>query len=177
MNSNLDKVHGTKVREIRYDKPGNNLPKWVKEQTAERGYGDALQPISLFVTEDDINSAFDCAAQGNGDSCVMAQAGKRLGAKQVYFYRTTAWLDFGSGPIVRYLTSKSIYNNVIDPFDRGDRQAVSGGVYPLIPPPESQSLRKRRQHNKNRTEKKAATPRAKKSVVMHTDRVVLAAQA
>jgi hypothetical protein len=177
VNSNPGNVHGIKVREIRYDKPGNNLPKWVKQQTAERGYGDALQHISLFVTEDDIKSAFECAAQGNGDSCVMAQAGKRLGAKQVYFYRTTVWIDFGNGPIVRYLTSRGIYKNVIDPFDRGDREAVSGGLYPLLPPRESQSLNKRRQHNKNRTKKNPATPRAKKNVVMHTDRIVLATQA
>ena len=176
MNSNLNKVHGIEVRGIRYEKPGNNLPNWVKQQTAERGYGDAVQPISLFVTDDDISSAFDCAAQGNGNSCVMAQAGKRLGAKQVYFYRTTAWVDFGSGPIVRYLTSKAIYNNVIDPFDRGDRQAISGGVYPLMPPKGEQLLNKRRERNKNRTKKDTVTTRSKKNVVMHTDRLVLAAQ-
>lgn len=81
-------VHGIKVDEITYAEPGNNLPVWVKQAAATRGYGDSMQSLSLFVTEGDIEAAFDCAAQGNGSSCVMAQAGQRIGAKAVYFYRS-----------------------------------------------------------------------------------------
>jgi hypothetical protein len=176
VNSNPNKVHGIKVDQITYKQPGNGLPKWVKEAAEERGYGDSLEPISLFVTQDDINAAFDCAAQGNGSSCVMAQAGKRLGAKSVYFYRTTAWVDFGTGPILRFSTSRAIYNNVINPFDRGDREQVSGGVYPLTPPRMSRSLKRRREYEKT-SRKNPSTPNPKRTLVAHTDRVVLAAQA
>jgi hypothetical protein len=169
----MKKVHGIAVDEITYKEPGNGLPKWVKEQAATRGYGDSLDPITLFVTEDDINAAFDCAAQGNGSQCVMAQAGQRLGAKVVYFYRTTAWIDFGTGPILRFRTANAIYRNVIEPFDRGDRDAVEGGVYHLMPPRDSSSLKRRRQYEKSN--RKNPNPSPKRNPVAHTERVVMAA--
>jgi len=168
----MKKVRNIKVDNLTHKEPGNGLPKWIKEAAATRGYGDALEPISLFVTDDDINAAFDCIAHGDGAHCVMAQAGTRLGAKAVYFYRTTAWVDFGTGPIVRFLTSKTIYKNVIVPFDKGDREAVIGGVYPLTPPDHSKSLKRRRQYAK--TDRK--NPQRKRKVISHTDRVVMAAQ-
>src|SRR5262249_55094808 len=123
---------------------------------------------------DDISAAFDCAAQGNGAKCVMAQAGQRLGAKSVYFYRTTAWVDFGTGPILRFVTSHAIYKNIIEPFDRGDRDAIACGHYPLTPPKKSKSLTRRRQYEKTHRKNKKHTERR---VVAHTDRVVMAAQA
>lgn len=171
----MNKVHGIKVDEITYKKPGNGLPKWVKESAEARGYGDALEPISLYVTDDDISAAFDCAAEGNGSKCVMAQAGQRLGAKSVYFYRTTAWVDFGTGPILRFATTRNIYRNVIDPFDRGDRENVTGGIYPLTPPTNSGSLKRRREYEK--TGKRKPAQNRRKEVVAHTDRVVMASQA
>jgi len=169
-----NKVHGIKVDQIIHKEPGNGLPKWVKEAAATRGYGDALEPVSLYVTDDDINAAFDCAAHGDGAKCVMAQAGQRLGAKSVYFYRTTAWVDFGTGPILRFRTSQSIYRNVIEPFDGGKREAVIGGVYPLLPPSNSNSLKRRRQYEK--THKTHKTSNGKKQVISHTERVVMATQ-
>lgn len=169
------KVNGIKVGQITKKEPGNGLPKWVKEAAAARGYGDALDPISLFVTESDIEQAFECAAQGNGAKCVMAQAGQRLGAQSVYFYRTTAWVDFGIGPILRFATSQSIYNNVIDPFDRGDKDAIVAGLYPLTPPTTSKSLNRRREYEK--TDRKNRNPNPRKTVVAHTDRVVMASRA
>lgn len=172
-NREMKKVHGIAVDQITYKEPGNGLPKWVKEQAASRGYGDSLEPITLFVTQEDISTAFDCAAQGNGSQCVMAQAGQRLGAKVVYFYRTTAWIDFGTGPILRFKTARAIYRNVIEPFDRGDRDAVKGGVYHLMPPPESSSLKRRRQYE--RTNKKHPSTNREKKVIAHTERVVMAA--
>jgi hypothetical protein len=171
----MTSVHGIRVCEVTHKEPGNGLPKWVKRAAVERGYGDSLDPISLFVTDDDITAAFDCAAQGNGSKCVMAQAGMRLGAKSVYFYRTTAWVDFGTGPILRFNTPKAVYRNVIQPFDRGDRDEVKAGIYPLTPPKNSRSLKRRREYEK--TERKNPQPDRKKTVVAHTDRVVLAAQA
>lgn len=170
----MKKVHGIRVDEITHKEPGNGLPKWVKEAAAIRGYGDSLDPLSLFVTENDIDEAFSCAAQGNGAKCVMAQAGQRLGAKAVYFYRTTAWVDFGTGPILRFKTSNSIYNNIIDPFDKGTRENVLPGVYPLTPPTNSGSLKRRRQYVK--TTRKNPNHNAKKVVASHTDRVSMAAQ-
>lgn len=167
------RVNGIKVGAIQKKEPGNGLPKWVKDVAATRGYGDALEPISLYVTDDDVNSAFDCAAHGDGAKCVMAQAGQRLGAKSVYFYRTTAWVDFGVGPILRFTTSKSIYDNIINPFDKGDREAIVPGLYPLTPPCGSQSLLRRREYEKTGRTRSGD----KKRVVRHTDRVVMAAQA
>lgn len=170
----MTSVHGIRVCEVTHKEPGNGLPKWVKEAAVERGYGDSLDSISLFVTDDDIAAAFDCAAQGNGSKCVMAQAGMRLGAKSVYFYRTTAWVDFGTGPILRFNTPNAVYRNVIEPFDRGDREAVKAGIYPLTPPSNSKSLKRRREYEKNKGPKRSPN---KREVVAHTDRVVLAAQA
>lgn len=172
------KINGLEVDNITYKEPGNNLPKFVREAAADRGYGDATQPLSLFVNADDVAEAFSCAAQGNGSACVMAQAGKRIGARAVYFYRTTAWIDFGSGPIVRFETSKSIYDNVIAPFDEGDRERVKPGIYHLTPARKSQSLVGRRAHNKGRSKPKAGnsdgsrTPR----IQSHTERVVMSSR-
>jgi hypothetical protein len=166
------KVHGIRVDEIIHQEPGNGLPKWVKQNAAKRGYGDALDPLSLFVTEDDIDEAFACVAQGDGAKCVMAQAGTRLGAKSLYFYRTTAWIDFGTGPILRFLVPKSIQRNIIDPFDHGKRRGIVSGVYPLTPPLNSRSLRGRKQYPKTGRRIK----KSKRQVIAHTERVVLAAQ-
>ncbi len=171
------KINGLNVTDITHKEPGNNLPKWVREAAESRGYGDSQQPLSLFIQDDDIAEAFACAAQGNGSACVMAQAGKRIGARSVYFYRTTAWVDFGSGPIVRFKCSKQIYANVISPFDRGDRDAIAPGIYHLTPPNASGKLSRLR-------EKAAARPQqpptgktdGSRAVIAHTERVVMAAQ-
>src|SRR5699024_173265 len=144
------KINGLEVDNITYKNPQNNLPKFVRAAAAERGYGDATQPLSLFIQADDIDEAFACAAQGNGSACVMAQAGTRIGAKAVYFYRTTAWIDFGDGPIVRFQTAKTIYNNVIAPFDKGDRDRVLPGIYHLTPFSDSMNLAGRRAKNEKR---------------------------
>jgi hypothetical protein len=171
----MNKVNNIKVDAITYREPGNGLPKWVKQAAVERGYGDSLEPVSLFINQDDINSACEAVAHGNGAACVMAQAGTRLGATSVYFYRTTAWIDFGDGPIVRFKVSSSIYNNVIDPFDKGDREAIVAGMYPLTPPVASSSLTRRRAYTKTHNKRKIV--KKKKVVTAHTDRVVMAAQA
>jgi hypothetical protein len=165
--------------DITYKEPGNGLPKWVKELASTRGYADATQPLSLIVTPEDIEAAFACAAQGNGSKCVMAQAGERLGAKFVYFYRTTAWVDPGTGPILRFKTGEAIYRNVIEPYDNNDREGVKAGVYPLTPPTESHTLANRREYNKrigkDRKGGKGTGPT--KNFLGHTDRVVMATQA
>jgi hypothetical protein len=169
----MNKVNNIKVDVITYREPGNGLPNFVKRVAVERGYADSLESVSLFVNQDDINKACEAVAHGNGAACVMAQAGTRLGATSVYFYRTTAWIDFGSGPIVRFRVSDSIYNNVIDPFDKGNREAIVAGMYPLTPPQASQSLTRRRTYGKTDKQK---TVKKKKVVTAHTDRVVMAAQ-
>lgn len=173
---------GIEVDNITYKEPGNNLPKFVREAAAERGYGDATQPLSLFVNADDVAEAFSCAAQGNGSACVMAQAGTRIGAKSVYFYRTTAWVDFGDGPIVRYQTSRAIYNNVIAPFDEGDRDRVKPGIYHLTPFSASMNLAGRRaKHEKQKASGGKPTPSPDRAVInrgvqSHTERVVMASR-
>ena len=176
----VKQVHGIRVGEITHKEPGNGLPKWVREAATERGYCDAEDPLSLFVNERDIKEAFSCAAQGNGAKCVMAQAGQRLGAESVYFYRSTAWVDFGGDfPILRFKTTKSIYNNIIDPFDRGDRDAVIAGIYPLTPPTGSHKLERRREYNKNRTGRShnRRDGDEQRRPVAHTERVVMASRA
>lgn len=171
------KINGLEVDNITYKSPGNSLPKFVREAAETRGYGDATQTLSLFIQDDDVNEAFACAAQGNGSACVMAQAGKRIGAKAVYFYRTTAWIDFGVGPIVRFQTGKSIYHNVISPFDDGDRDNVKPGIYHLTPFSASQNLASLRVKEKSRNPKKKQGHSSKSTVMQsHTERVVMASR-
>jgi hypothetical protein len=169
-------INGLKVDNITHKNPGNNLPKFVREAAETRGYGDAGNTLSLFVKDEDVAEAFACAAQGNGSSCVMAQAGTRIGAKAVYFYRTTAWIDFGSGPIVRFETSKAIYKNVIAPFDEGDRDGVMPGIYHLTPPRPSKTIAGTRAKHANREHPGGKKKDGSRSVVIrsHTERIVMA---
>lgn len=175
------KINGLQVKSITYKNPGNNLPKFVRESTEERGYGDATQSLSLYIQDNDISEAFACAAHGNGSACVMAQAGKRIGAKAVYFYRTTAWIDFGEGPIVRFKTTQAIYKNVIAPFDDGDRERVKPGIYHLTPFSPGESLSGRRARNRDRKagHSSGGVKDGSRSAVMqaHTERVVMASRA
>lgn len=170
------KVQGIEVANLHHDKPGASLPRWVREAAQTRGYGDSAQPLSLYINPDDIDEAFACAAQGNGSACVMAQAGRRIGAKSVYFYRTTAWVDFGIGPIVRFKTSQQIYSGVIEPFDRNDRQAIVPGIYHLMPPTKGERIGCDRGRRK-KDRKGGPNPVHKRPVVAHTERVVMAAAA
>lgn len=172
----MSTIQGVKVTDVTYREPGNNLPKWVRQAAETRGYGDSVHPLSLYIQDDDIAEAFSCAAQGNGSACVMAQAGKRIGARSVYFYRTTAWVDFGVGPIVRFATSRAIYTNVIEPFDRGDRGAIAPGIYHLTPPKPSRTLRAERSKSQRRS-RSGAVKTVERSVVSHTERVVMGARA
>jgi hypothetical protein len=170
------KAHGIRVNKIRHEEPGATLPRWVREAAIQRGYGDALEPLSLFVTEKDINAAFACRGQGNGSKCVMAQAGTRLGAEHVWFYRTTAWVDFGAGPILRFKIPKIVYDNIITPFDDGDRNSVLAGMYPLLPPSGSQTLTRRREYDRNERprERGQGNGSIKRHVSAHNERVILA---
>lgn len=173
------KINGLEVDNVTHKEPGNNLPKFVREAAETRGYGDATQTLSLFIQNDDISEAFACAAQGNGSACVMAQAGKRIGAKAVYFYRTTAWVDFGEGPIVRFKTTKAIYDNVIAPFDEGERGRVLPGIYHLTPATASRSLKGMRGRPKKSKDSRGRQADGSRSAVIqaHTERVVMAARA
>ncbi|OCH81771.1 hypothetical protein [Gordonia sp. UCD-TK1] len=177
MSKTSTKINGLNVENITYKSPGNNLPKFVREAAETRGYGDATQTLSLFIQDGDVSEAFACAAQGNGSACVMAQAGKRIGAKSVYFYRTSAWIDFGYGPIVRFKTSKAIYDNVIAPFDDGDRSRVLPGIYHLTPHTNSMSLAGMRNREKSRRPDKSKADGSRSAVIQaHTERVVMAAR-
>lgn len=168
--------NGLNVTNFTTEKIPVNLPPFLRQAALERGYGDATQTLSLYIHEGDIGEAFNCAAQGDGSSCVMAQAGKRIGAKSVYFYRTMAWVDFGAGPVVRFQTSRAIYNNVISPFDKGDRASVEPGIYHLTPPTPSQSLGKDRNRKRDR---RGIKPDGSRTPVAHahTERVVMATRA
>lgn len=170
-------INGLEVENITYKNPGNNLPKFVREAAETRGYGDSTQTLSLFVQQDDVSEAFACAAQGNGSSCVMAQAGTRIGAKAVYFYRTTAWIDFGDGPIVRFATSKAIYTNVIAPFDEGDRDHVKPGIYHLTPFSASKTLAGMRVGKVKKSPRGEKKDGSRSAIIQaHTERVVMAAR-
>lgn len=168
-------LNGLEVTNLTTEKVPVNLPRFLRDAAGQRGYGDATQTLSLFIHEGDIGEAFDCAAQGDGSMCVMAQAGKRIGAKAVYFYRTMAWVDFGAGPVVRFQTSRAIYNNVIEPFDKGDRESVEPGIYHLTPPNPSKSLGKDRNRNRNRGGKNLDGSRSPIAHA-HTERVVMASR-
>jgi hypothetical protein len=173
------KVNGIEVVNLTKARVRNNLPRFVREAAEDRGYGDATQPLSLYIHEGDIGEAFHCAAQGDGSMCVMAQAGKRIGAKAVYFYRTKAWVDFGAGPIVRFQTSRAIYNNVIEPFDRGEREEVRPGIYHLTPPTKSRQLSRERARTRKypRTAGKNLDGSRSSVAHAHTERVVMASRA
>lgn len=176
MKNTRTKINGLDVENISYKNPGNNLPRFVREAAAARGYGDATQTLSLFVQDTDISEAFSCAAQGNGSACVMAQAGTRIGAKAVYFYRTSAWIDFGHGPIVRFKTSKSIYNNVIAPFDKGDRESVLPGIYHLTPFTPSMTLSGMRSRGKSKIPGSGDDGSKSSVIQVHMERVVMASR-
>lgn len=179
MSKGTVQINGLTVENITYKNPGNSLPKFVKEAAEERGFGDATQTLSLFVQEADVAEAFACAASGNGSSCVMAQAGTRIGAKAVYFFRTSAWIDFGYGPIVRFSTSKAIYTNVIAPFDDGDRERVRPGIYHLTPPTPSNTLPAKRAaaaKAAGRPKKRGADGSKRVVIQSHTERVVMASR-
>jgi hypothetical protein len=169
------------VKEVYHGKPGGNLPARVREATATRGYGDAIESMMLVVIDEDIETAFCAAAQGNGSACVMAQAGTRIGAEWVYFYRGTAWVDYGTGPIVRYKTGESVFKNVIRPFDHGDRPNVTPGFYPLKAPKGSTSLAGMRKYQKNWHERhkypRDTQGTKKVTVHKHTERMVMASEA
>lgn len=172
-------VNGMHVENVTYKDPKNSLPKFVREAASNRGYGDATETLSLFINNDDIDEAFACAAHGDGSACVMAQAGKRIGSKAVYFFRSTAWIDFGVGPVVRYETSKSIYDNVIAPFDEQDRERVKPGIYHLTPPRPSKTISGMKSVNDSRADKsrKGNGRGPKRSLVQtHTERVVMASR-
>ena len=166
--------NGIEVQSVVKGDPGNGLPKFVREAASERGYGDSSYPWTMYVHPDDIDAAFREKAHGNGNSCVMAQAGRRLGAQTVYFYRTTAWVDFGSGPIVRYFIPDATYRNVIDPFDKNDRKSVLPGMYPLTPPSGSHSLTNTAKKNRKRGSARGSRGLIKNPKRQHSDRVILA---
>lgn len=165
--------NGIEVQSITKGDPGNNLPRFVRDAARDHGYGDSKGPWTMYVHPDDIDHAFKEKAQGNGNACVMAQAGHRLGAQMVYFYRTTAWVDFGSGPIVRYLIPQATYRNVINPFDRDDREGVLPGMYPLLAPTPGRSLKHIREKTRKRqtSQSKGVNPKRQRQ---HSDRVILA---
>jgi hypothetical protein len=158
---------------------GTNLPKWVKENVKERGYCDSMQSLVLWIGQDDIDEAFACVAAGDGARCVMAQAAKRIGAEAAYFYRTTAYVMFpGDGPILRYETGKSIYNNIIKPFDDKNRDKVISGLYTLMPPKHRRiASERKRHHDREHPRGDGSGKRNPVVAARHTDRLVLAALA
>lgn len=154
------------VTNVRKGDPGNSLPKWVRNIARTRGYGDAAATLSNLVTDAEIDKAFEEKAHGNGDACVLAQMTARMGARQAYFYRHTAWVDFGSGPLVYFVSTPKTFESVIKPFDDGDRANTLPGTYDLKPPAPSralgQAMRRRdkggyeRRKSKNPTERPPA---------------------
>ena len=170
-------MQGVKVTDLTKGNPGNGLPQWIRDAAGSRGYGDSTSDLSLMVTRDDIELAFAEAAQGNGEACVMAKAGTRLGVNHVYFYRTTAWVDFGDGPIARFQTSNDIWTHIIRPFDEGDKRPVRPGLYHLLAPTNRQSLKTVRNYNQLRKENKQDTHSTKPSTNPrpYMGRVVMAA--
>ena len=141
--------HGLTTTNITDTRPGNNLPPFIKDQAETRGYGDAADHLDLVVTQEDINKACAAQAHGDGRACVMAQAAKRLSAQHFYFYRTSAWVDWGIGPIMRYITSNAIRDNIIKPFDNHDRAHIEPGKYKLRAPAPSMRLTRQRQRATN----------------------------
>jgi len=133
-----------------YSDPGNGLPDWVRTVMQTRGLTDSEEALTLIVQEDDVVKAITCAGEGDGDSCVMAQAAKRLGAKNIYFYRSTAYVDFGIGPVRRYAVTSEIKNSVIKPFDANEYGQIEPGSYNLEPPEKWLTMEGKRETAKRR---------------------------
>jgi hypothetical protein len=121
------------------------FPSWL--QKVEKV--DATKPCTLNVLPKDIEGA----RPENGAKCVAARCVKRaLGAKHVYFYRTTAYILFGDGrPVERFVTSGALLRNVIHPLDTGKLGRIKPGRYDLLPPPESYRLGKAVENRTSRT--------------------------
>lgn len=134
--------HGVDIRNFRQGTlPRNTLPTWIREGARIRGYGDGVLMFPTLITLDDRDVAWDLQAHGDGDACVVAQSAKRWGVINAYMYRTTAWIDFdGVGPIVRYMVSARLRENVINPFDDRQFDLIVPGMYELLAPTRTKDL-------------------------------------
>lgn len=110
------------------------LPAWVITGTV----GDAPRDCTLNIREDHKHSA----VPNKGDECVAAQCALRsLGAVHVYFYRTTAYVQFDhGGPVWRFVVSAALLRDVIKPLDAGRPEDIVPGLYDLLAPTASQRL-------------------------------------
>ena len=135
---------------VYYSDPSNGLPDWVRVKMQDRGLTDSKDSLTLIVKEEDVVEAITCQGEGDGDSCVMAQAAKRLGAQDIYFYRTTAYVDFGIGPLRRYKVPAGIKNKIIKPFDENEYGKIEPGVYNIEPHTRSNTMEGKREAARRR---------------------------
>jgi len=102
---------------------------YVQKMCEERGLKltDATRPIVVGVAVDDILKS----RTKNSKCCAFARAAKREpGVRAAYFFRSTAFLEFGDR-MVRYSLPQSVQKEIVS-FDRGGIMAP--GEYELRPP-------------------------------------------
>lgn len=159
MTTGNDEISGTVMgihyRAARYGRPFPNAPQWLKELYPTRGVADALDPFQLLVTPANLAAAIAVQGVGDGSACVLYQAGTRSGVMNLYIFRGTAWLDFGTGPALRFTVPVRASVNVVRPFDDGRYDDVIPGVYALEPPSVGNTLSRRDAINKQREPKQA----------------------
>lgn len=119
---------------------------------------DAKKPLTLEVTEKDIKGS----RSKDPRHCAFAEACKR-GSKGViaaYFFRSTAWLEYGD-KMVRYMLPSSVQKEIVA-FDRGGLTAP--GSYQLSPPKGSHLLKNVRARSKKRKEHPPGNGRIKRKI-------------
>lgn len=111
------------------------MSKAIVKLAKEKGLqmADARDPLKLEVTAADISRA-EKKSPGN---CGFAQACRRqYRADAAYFFRTTAWVQFGR-TMLRYMLPMSMQKELLA-FDRNG--TMEPGEYQLGRPPESLTL-------------------------------------
>ncbi len=94
---------------------------------------DAKRPLAISVEPDDIRKS----KRKDSTSCAFACAAKRsLGAKNAYFFRSTAWLEYDK-KIVRYMLPASAQKEIVA-FDRS--RSFEPGEFRLTAPCKSQTM-------------------------------------
>jgi hypothetical protein len=86
---------------------------------------DAKKPLLLEVRKVDVTKA----VQKNSKCCGFARACKRIPhVRAAYFFRSTAWVEYDDGKIVRYILPPSVQKEIVS-FDRS--KIMAPGTYQL----------------------------------------------
>lgn len=109
---------------------------WITKRAKALGLKklDAKAPLRLEVTAHDVKTS----SKKDPTCCAFANATKRqYKVKAAYFFRSTAWLEYADGRLVRYLLPVSMQKEIVA-FDRN--KTMEPGVYEVKPPARSATM-------------------------------------